>query len=101
MADNKISDLPTCTLTTDDLIEVEQPAEAAGTRSRKATLAQAIALALITGQLPVFSGASPSSQPSCVLPFRPECPIWQHSFAYVSAWTKSASRFHATSCSGA
>lgn len=46
MADNKISALPTCALTTDDLIEVEQPAEAAGTRSRKATLAQAIALAL-------------------------------------------------------
>jgi hypothetical protein len=52
----------------------------------------------MTGQLPWASGI-PSSQPSCVLPFRPECPIWQHSFALVSAWTKSASRFQATSCS--
>ena len=34
-----------------------------------------IALALITGQLPSTRGASPSSQPSCVLPFRPEWPI--------------------------
>lgn len=46
MADNKISDLPTVALTTADLIEVEAPAQAAGSRSRKATLAEAIALAL-------------------------------------------------------
>jgi hypothetical protein len=46
MADNKISDLPTVALTTADLIEVEAPAQAAGSRSRKATLAEVIALAL-------------------------------------------------------
>lgn len=41
MADNKISDLPsTATLYADDLLEIEQPSKTAGTRSRKASLAQ-------------------------------------------------------------
>lgn len=45
MADNKISDLPTTSaLTLDDLLEAEQPAQAAGTRSRRATISQLLAL---------------------------------------------------------
>jgi hypothetical protein len=60
-----------------------------------------IALAARSGQLPEGSGASASSQPTCVLPLRPAWPIWQQSLAFVSAWTKSTSRFHAASCAGA
>ena len=47
------------------------------------------------------SGTSVPSQPTRVEPFAPECPSWQQIFASVSAWTKSAIRFHAASCSGA
>ena len=44
MADNKISDLPTnAALTDSDLLELEQPGETAGTRSRKGTLATLLA----------------------------------------------------------
>ena len=57
--------------------------------------------AAITGQLPLSSGASLSCQPSWVEPFGPEWPICAQIFASVSACTKSTSRFHATSCSGA
>ena len=35
----------------------------------------------ITGQLPFGKGWSGSSQPSCVEPFRPECPICKQIFA--------------------
>ena len=38
----------------------------------------------ITGQLPAFSGASISSQPSWVEPLAPEWPSWQQIFASVS-----------------
>ena len=62
---------------------------------------QGIAEAEIRGQLPCGSGASISSQPSCVEPLRPEWPIWQQIRACVSAWTKSVSRRQAASCSGA
>ena len=55
----------------------------------------------ITGQLPSTSGVSICSQPSWVEPLRPEWPTWQQILALVSAWTKSVSRFHAASCSGA
>ena len=55
----------------------------------------------ITGQLPSASGRSISSQPSCVLPLRPEWPIWQQILAAVSACTNCVSRRHAASCSGA
>ena len=57
--------------------------------------------ALSSGQLPDTKGASASAQPTCVDPLRPAWPIWQQIFASVSAWTKSTTRFHATSCSGA
>ena len=44
MADNKISDLPSnAALTDSDLLELEQPGETAGTRSRKGTLATLLA----------------------------------------------------------
>lgn len=46
MADNRISDLPTTTLTRSDLMEVEQPAETAGSRSRKGTIAEVLAMGL-------------------------------------------------------
>ena len=48
MADKKISDLVAgaTPLTDDDLLETEQPAQAAGTRSRKLTLAQVLTWAL-------------------------------------------------------
>jgi len=61
---------------------------------------QAMADADITGQLPSASGASICSHPSCVLPLRPECPIWQQILAAVSACTKSVSRRQAASCCG-
>ena len=56
-----------------------------------------------SGQLSalVTNGASMSSQPTWVEPFRPEWPIWQQILASVSACTKSVSRRHAVSCSGA
>lgn len=58
MADNKISGLPTTgALTLDDLLETEQPAQAAGTRSRKAPISQL--LALIFDNDPTLAGDSP------------------------------------------
>ena len=62
---------------------------------------QAISDGASTGQLPDCSGASISSQPSCVEPLAPEWPSWQQIFASVSVWTKSTMRFHAASCAGA
>ena len=57
MADNKISDLPTtAALTLSDLLEVEQPAQAAGTRSRKSPISQM--LALIFDNDPALAGDS-------------------------------------------
>jgi hypothetical protein len=61
-----------------------------------------MALAAIVGQLPDANGASiPPAHGTQVLPLRPEWPIWMQSFEVVSARMKSASRFHAASCSGA
>lgn len=57
MADNRISNLPTTSaLTLEDLLETEQPAQAAGTRSRKTTIAQL--LALIFDDDPTLAGDS-------------------------------------------
>ena len=61
----------------------------------------AIAEGASTGQLPDFSGASISSQPSWVEPLAPAWPSWQQIFASVSLWTKSTMRFQAVSCAGA
>ena len=47
------------------------------------------------------SGASISSQPSCVEPLGPAWPSWIAIFASVSACTKSTMRRQAASCSGA
>lgn len=56
---NKISGLPTTVaLTLSDLLEVEQPAEAAGTRSRKSPVSQL--LALIYDNDPTLAGDSPN-----------------------------------------
>ena len=63
--------------------------------------AHGIADAESTGQLPSASGASPSCQPTCVDPLRPEWPIWAQILASVSACTNVVSRRHAASCSGA
>src|SRR3970040_2269067 len=38
------------------------------------------------------------SQPSCVEPLRPECPICMHSLAFEFAWQKSAMRRKASRC---
>ena len=55
----------------------------------------------ITSQLPIASGASIVSHPSCVDPLGPECPSWMPIFAAVSWCTKSTMRVQACSCSGA
>ena len=47
---------------------------------------------------PSASGASISSQPSCVEPLGPEWPSWMPILASVSACTKSTMRRHAASC---